>query len=262
MRQIGVRKSGARSLGADYVAKSAPNGRTLLAVSSPHYANKSIYPKLPFDPVKDFRAVAGYGEACLGLVVPEDSPFKKIQDLVTFAQANPGKLTYSSSGNGAVTHLAAAEFLSRAHATAVHVPYKGGDGAVADVAANQISFTFAPLTAVVPLVEGRRMRLLAVSSARRVASVPHVPTVAESGFPGYEVVSFFGFLVPAATPDDRIAALSRAMVAIAKTNQFVDFATLRGFSVHVTDSVEFGKTRQAEMEHWAALVAKSGAKQE
>jgi len=249
-------------LGSDAVAKSAPDGRTLLVVSSPHYINKSVYAQLPFDPIRDFTPVAGISDGCLVLVVAEDSPFKTLNDLLAHAKGHPGDLDYSSSGTGSVPHLAASVMLSQAQATATHVPYKGGDQAVADVVSKQVTFMFAPLTSAVPLVQAKRLRALAVSARARVPSLPDTPTVGEAGLQGYEVVTRFGFLAAAGTDPRAIDRLSKVITTIAASEGFREFALPKGFVPHVADSAQYASTRQAELDKWAEVVRISGARAE
>jgi tripartite-type tricarboxylate transporter receptor subunit TctC len=249
-------------IGADAVAKAAPDGKTLLMVSSPHYINKSIYKNMAFDPVKDFTAIAGFSTACQVLVVKADAPYKTLKDLLAAARAKPDSLNYSTSGTGSVTHLAAAVMLSDAKVSAVHVPYKGGDGAITDVVGGQVTFMFAPLTSAVPLIQAGKLRALAVSAARRVPSLPDTPTVAEAGLPGYEVVTRFGVLGPARIEPARVDALSKAVVKIAQSPEFQAFAPPRGFFVDTANHSQYAATRQAELDQWARIVAISGAKQE
>lgn len=249
-------------LGSDTVAKSKPDGRTLLVVSSPHYINKSIYAKLPFDPIKDFTPIAGFSTACQVLVVAEDAPYKTLQDLIDAMRAKPDALSYSSSGSGSVTHLAAAVMLADAKVKANHVPYKGGDTALTDVVSRQVDFMFAPLTSAVPLVEAKRLRALAVSAKQRVPSLPGTPTVAEAGLPGYEVVTRFGFLAAGGTPQPQVEGLSAAILKIAASPAFRAFALPRGFVPDLADSKAYAASRPAELEKWAKVVSISGAKKD
>lgn len=190
------------NIGADYVAKSPADGYTLVVTTNATFAiNPAVYTKMPFDPLNDFRHLLtgiAYGTI---LVVPPDSPFKSVADIVSYGKTNPDKLTQASSGTGSTAHLAGELFARNADFRMLHIPYKGGPPARTDVIAGRVSLMFTDPTGV-PMIQGGQLRALAVSSGMRSKALPDVPTLAEQGFPGVVVETWFGLAVPADTPPD------------------------------------------------------------
>lgn len=190
------------NIGADFVAKSPADGYTLVVTTNATFAiNPAVYTKMPFDPLKDFHHLLtgiAYGTI---LVVPPDSPFKSAADIVTYGKANPGQLTQASSGTGSTAHLAGELFARNADFRMLHIPYKGGPPARTDVIAGRVALMFTDPTGV-PLIKDGQLRALAVSSGKRSKALPDVPTLAEQGFPGVVVETWFGLAVPAGTPED------------------------------------------------------------
>jgi tripartite-type tricarboxylate transporter receptor subunit TctC len=204
-RQIGQsmvfesRAGAGGTLGMAAVAKAEGDGYTLLVNSSVHTITPSTYAKLPYDTVLDFAAVIPLAQFPNVLVVPP-SRFKTVQELVAVAKARPGAITYGSGGVGAATHLNAERFRLSAGFTAVHVPFKGAPEALREILGDRIDFYFAPLLSAVPLIESREIRGLAVSSLKRSASLPDIPTTLEAGYPNSDYVFWIGLFAPAATP--------------------------------------------------------------
>jgi tripartite-type tricarboxylate transporter receptor subunit TctC len=188
-------------LGADLAAKSAPDGYTLfLGGVGSHAINPNLIEKLPYDPIKDFAPVELLASAPLVLVVHPSVPARNIAEFIAYARKNPGKLNFASNGNGSSSQLAAVMFDSMAGVDMVHVPYKGLAPALADLLSGQVQLMFSSVVAILPHIKAGRLRGLAVTGARRLASMPELPTIAESGFPGYEASSWYGILAPAGTP--------------------------------------------------------------
>src|SRR5262249_11943673 len=187
-------------LGAELAAKSAPDGYTLfLGGVGSHAVNPNLIEKLPYDPIRDFAPVILLAQAPLILVVHPSVPARTFAEFVAYARKNPGKLNFASNGNGSSAQLAAVMFDSMAGAGMVHVPYKGLAPALTDLLSGQVQLMFSSVVAILPHIKAGKLRALAVTGEKRLASLPDVPTVAESGFPGFEASSWYGILAPART---------------------------------------------------------------
>jgi tripartite-type tricarboxylate transporter receptor subunit TctC len=197
------------SIGAAEVAKAEPDGTTLLMGHIGTLAvNPALYPKLGYDPLKSFVPVAGVARVPNLLVVPAASPARSFAAFVELARAQPGRMTFSSGGNGSAAHIAFELLKLRAKLFMVHIPYRGTAPSVSDVIAGQVDATFTGAPAVLPHVKSGRLRALAVGSAQRLAALPEVPTVAESGFPGFEADQWYGLVAPAGSPAALVARLN------------------------------------------------------
>jgi tripartite-type tricarboxylate transporter receptor subunit TctC len=198
------------NVGAEFVARSAPDGYTLLLADIGALAiSPSVYPKLPFDPAKDFAPVTMVAYSPHVLVVHPSVPAGSVKELVALAKAKPGKLNFAISGVGGAPHLAGVDFALRTGIDWAYIPYKGGSQAIADVAGGQADVTLNGMLATYPLVQGGKLKLLAVSSAKRMSAIPDVPTIAESGIPGFETGSWQGAVAPAGTPRDVVRSSIR-----------------------------------------------------
>lgn len=197
------------SIGAAEVARAKPDGNTLLMGHIGTLAvNPALYPKLPYDPIKSFVPIAWVARVPNILVVPAASPYRKLGDLVVAARAQPGKLSYSSGGNGSAAHIAFEYLKLQAKFPMVHIPYRGTAPSVTDLLGGQVNATFTGGPAVLPHIRSGQLRALAVSSPQRLANLPDVPTVAESGFPGFDADQWYGIVAPAGTPDAVVAKLN------------------------------------------------------
>ncbi|KQP11915.1 tripartite tricarboxylate transporter substrate binding protein [Pseudorhodoferax sp. Leaf267] len=202
-------KTGATGvIGTDFVAKSAPDGHVLALVASSHAINPSMFKKLPFDTVKSFEPVAQTHTVPLVLVVAPDSPFKTMQDVIAFGKKNPGQLSFASSGNGGAPHFSGELFQSMAGLQMQHIPYKGSTLAHPDLMSGRVSIMFDTLAATSAQIKGGKLRALAVTTPKRLPSLPDVPTVAEAGLPGYETSTWGGLLAPAGTPKATVQKLA------------------------------------------------------
>src|SRR5881394_647460 len=212
-------KTGANgNVGADFVAKSAPDGYTLLITDLGGLViSASVYPKLPFDPSKDFSPVVMVSYSPHVLAVHPSVPAKNVKELIALARAQPGRLNFAVSGIGGAPQLAGIEFAQRAGVKWTYIPYKGGSDAVAAVAAGQADVLFNGMLATWPTVQGGRLRALAISSAQRVPSAPDTPTVAEQGLPGFETGSFQGVVGPAGIAHEIVAKLNAELVRALNT---------------------------------------------
>ena len=211
---IDNRGGGAGRIGAEVVARAAPDGYTLLAGSvSTHSFAPITTPKLPYDPIKDFTPISLFALVQNVLVVPPKSPAADVSALVALAKAHPGRLNYASGGPGSTSHFAVAMFVALAGIAkdTVHVPYKGGNPAMMATMADEAQFYFGPIAGMVPFIEAGSVRALAISGDERSPSLPGVPTMREAGFPEYKAVSWFGLLAPAGTPPAVIEKLSAAV---------------------------------------------------
>ena len=256
-------KAGANGvIGTEFAARSAPDGYTWLFTGPGHFTNEVLMGKVPFDPIKDFKPVARLASVMLVLVVPADSPFHSVKDLIEFAKKNPGKLSYASAGSGSAQHLSAAAFQSAAGIQLLHVPYKTQAQALTDTLGGQVGFSFAALTTAGAQLKAGRIRALAVTGPRRSQSLPDLPTVAEAGLPGYEFFSFNAVFVPAKTPDDIVRKFSDALGAVVRTQQFADMAKAQGFETDYADMQQWGAAVPAERAKWTNLIRMSGARNE
>ena len=248
------------NVGADFVAKSAPDGYTLLLLDVGALSiNPSVYPNMPFDPVRDFAPITmiSYSPHVLG--VHPSLPVTSVRELIDFAKANPGKLNFAVSGTGGAPHLAGIEFAQRTGISWAYIPYKGGSAAVADVAGGQANVIMNGMLATYPTVKSGRIRGLAVASAQKVASAPELPTLAET-LPGFETGSYQGILAPAGTPADVVAKLNSAVAqAVTRPNVKKALNDLSADAVSNTPD-EFARAIAAELAQWTKLVKESGAK--
>jgi tripartite-type tricarboxylate transporter receptor subunit TctC len=255
-------KTGANgNVGADFVAKSAPDGYTLLLTDVGGLViSASVYPQLPFNPAKDFTPVLMVSYSPHVLAVHPSVPVKNVQELIAFAKANPGKLNFAMSGIGGAPHLAGIEFAQRTGVQWTYIPYKGGSDAVAAVAAGQADVLFNGMLATWPTVQGGRMRALAISSAQRLASAADTPTVAEQGLPGFETGSFQGVVGPNGIPREVVARLNAELTRILNTAEMKERFAKQGTEVRTGGADSFGQWLRTEQARWAKVVKDSGAK--
>jgi tripartite-type tricarboxylate transporter receptor subunit TctC len=208
------------TLGADMVAKSKPDGHTLLMGAVHHTIAGSIYKKLPYDFQKDFAPVSTVALVPNVLVVNAATPAKNVAELVKLAKAKPGSMTYGSNGNGTAQHLIGTQFGNLTGADIVHVPYKGSGPLTTDLLGGQITMSFDTVTPVLQHIKSGKLRALAVTTAKRSSALPDVPTLDEAGLKGFNIGTWFGVLAPAATPKDILARLNTEMVKVIKSPEF------------------------------------------
>jgi tripartite-type tricarboxylate transporter receptor subunit TctC len=251
------------NIGSDYVAKAPPDGYTLVGGTiSSHSINVSLYPKMPYDPVRDFQPVALIGTLPNVLVVNASSPWKTMQDVIAAAKAKPGSVSFGSSGNGTSQHLAGELFATMAGVKLLHVPYKGSSPAVQALLGNQVDLVFENSVAAMPLIQSGKFRALATTGPRRAAELPDVPTVAEAGLKGYEIVSWQAIFAPAGTP---MPIVNRLATEIGKIIRDPDMrARLAGMGIEPSGAgpAELGAFQKAEVAKWANLVKTAGIKLE
>jgi tripartite-type tricarboxylate transporter receptor subunit TctC len=249
------------NVAAEAVAKSAPDGYTwLLGNNSILATNQSLYRSLGYDPVKDFAPVSLVAVQPNILVVNPQVPARSVTELITLAKKNPGKLNYASSGSGAAAHLAGELFKTMTGVDMVHVPYKGAQPALTDVIAGQVQLMFATSASVIPFIQAGRLRALAVTTARRSASVPDLPTVAEAGVPGFEAITWHGVVVPAATPAPLVERLNRDIVSALAQPDLRERLAALGAEVRAGTPSEFADYIASEIPKWSKVVRESGAR--
>ena len=252
---------GGGNIGADAVAKAEGDGYTLLLASPAEITiNPHLYAKLPFDPVKDFVPVMRVASAPLVLTVNSKSVFKRPQDLVKQSVADARGLSYASSGTGGPQHLAGELFRVITQGNFVHIPYKGGSPAIADLLGEQVDFFFAVVPPALPHLNSGRLRAIAVTTETRSQLLPSVPTLSESGYPGFQIENWQGLFAPRATPQrivDQIAADSRTVMA---DNTFRETLNASGASPAVLMPKEFDAFVKSESSKFSRLVKESGAK--
>jgi tripartite-type tricarboxylate transporter receptor subunit TctC len=253
----------AGNVSAERVAKSAPDGYTLLAAASATIVtNPSLYAKLNFDPVKDFAPITQVCTTPNILVVPNDVPAKTVAELVAHAKANPGKLSFASAGVGTSQHLAGELFKTMAGIDIAHVPYRGIAAAVPDLIAGRITMAFGNISAMQPLFREGKMRALAVTSAKRWRSVPELPTMIEAGFKDFESSAWFSLMAPAGTPKEIIDKIHQDTVKVlARADVRERFAAL-GMEPIGNTPAEFAAAIAAETPQWAKVIKQAGIKAE
>ena len=249
-------------IGAELVAKAPADGYTLLVNSSIHVIVPSLFPKMGYDPMRDFAPITVVSSSPLLLVVTPSLPVKDVKDFIALAKARPGELSFASSGSGSSTHLTAELFKTVTRTNMQHVPYKGQSQALTDVISGQIPFMFNSLPPVLEFVKGKRLRVLAITSEKRYASLPEVPTFAESGYKELISGSWYAIWAPAKTPDALVARLHADIVKIINLPDVRGRIQELGGEPVGNTPAEFDAFQKADMARWAQVVKNSGAKAE
>ena len=246
-------------VGTDVVAKSAPDGYTLLVTYAGSQAiNPSLYQKIPFDSVKDFQTVATLASTPFVLIVHPKLPAKDLAEYVALARARPDALTYASSGNGSVNHLLGEMLKTEAGIKMLHVPYRGVAPAITDVIGGQVDSAFSSVPSVLQMVQTDKVRALAISSAQRIAAAPEIPTIAESGFPGFDVNPWWGILAPAGIDVTIVRKINEDVADILRTKEMIDFLAAQGAEPLITSPEAFLKILEADVVKWAKVVKSAG----
>ena len=247
------------NIAADLVAKSPADGYTLVMGSiGTHAVNISLFKSMPYDPVRDFAPVAFAVEAEGLLVVHPSVPANSVQELIALARAQPGKLTYASAGAGTASHLAGELFKSSAQVNITHIPYKGNVPAITDLLGGQTSMLFATMPTVLPQVKAGRLRALAVAGAQRSAAAPEIPTIAESGLPGFEVTNWIGLFAPAGTPAEIVNRLNAEVMKIMRTPEVQKRLESEGARFTPMTPEQFGQYVRNEVAKWARVIREAG----
>jgi tripartite-type tricarboxylate transporter receptor subunit TctC len=249
------------NLGIDSAAKAAPDGYSLVIGQTSNLAiNPSLYAKLPYDPVKDLAPIGLIGNAPLVLVTAADSPFKSLADVIKAAKAQPGHINYATSGNGTVAHLATELFQREAAIKLTHIPYKGAAQGINDVIGGQVQLYVSSVPTLLGHIKSGKLRALATTSARRTDDLPQTPTVAESGYKGFEAVTWFGLLgparLPAAVQAQLNTELNKALAAPDLRKKLED----QGLNITPSSPDDFARLIKADIAKWSVVVKESGAK--
>jgi tripartite-type tricarboxylate transporter receptor subunit TctC len=242
-------------IGTEAAARSAPDGHTLfMATMGNVTVNQHLYPKMPVDPLRDLAPLSQVVAVHFVMVAHPSLPARNVKELIALARSRPGQINYSSSGPGGAPHLGMELFKSLAKVNLVHIPYKGSGPSFADLIGGQVSLTSDSLVQALPYVRAERLRALGVLGAKRSPLLPDVPTIAESGVPGYELTNWFGLLVPTGTPRELITRINGAVVKVLQQQDVRERLVAMGADVVGSSPEEFGTFMQAESAKWAKVV--------
>ena len=248
-------------IGSEAAAKAPPDGYTLvMANAGSHAVNASLYAKLPYDPIKDFAPVTLVSSAPNILIVHPSLPAKNVRELIALAKQKPDVLTFGSGSNGSTAHLTGELFKLQAGVRLVHVPFKGAPAAVIGVISGEVALAFPNIPPALPQVKAGKLRALGVTTLKRVAAAPEIPTLDESGLPGFEAVAWFGVLAPAGTPRDIVLKLSQEIARIVRTPEMQDRLRLEGAEAVGSTPEQFAETIRRDIAKWAVVVKASGAR--
>jgi len=249
------------NLGVDAAAKATPDGYTIVVGQTSNLAiNPTLYAKLPYNPVKDLAPIGLIASSPLVLVVASDSPYKTLADLIAAAKAKPDTINYASSGSGTVAHLAVEQFQKIAGIKLTHVPYKGAAQGATDLIGGQIQLYMSSIPTLIGHIRSGKMRAIAVTSQQRINDLPNVPTVSESGYKGFEAVTWFGLAGPAAMPKDAVVKLNGAFNKALQEPEVKKKLEGQGVEVLGGTPEQFGKLIQDDIGRWGKVVKESGAK--
>ena len=248
------------NIGGQAAARAPADGYTLfMGTVGTHAINQSLYKKMPFDPIKDFAPLSRVATVPNLLVAHPSRPYKTVKELIAYAKAHPGEVTYGSPGSGASPHVSGALFQSMTKAELTHVPYKGSAPAVSDLLGNQIAIMFDNMPSAIQHVRSGKLRPIAVTTAKRSPELPDVPTIAEAGVPGYEATSWFGLWAPVKTPADVQQKLHTALSKVLKDPAVVKKISDQGGDVVIDTPAQFDAFIKAEAAKWGKVVKESGA---
>ena len=248
------RTGGSGVVGTDIVAKSAPDGHTIMMTTPTFTVNPSLMAKLPYDNIRDFAPITLIATAPHLLAVHPSLPVKSVKEVVALAKAMPEQLTFSSGSTGGSSHLSGALFNSMARITMTHIPYRGGGQAVLAIMTGEVSLGFVDLVSMLPHVNSGRVRAIALTGAKRSAVLPNTPTVAESGYPDFQSGIWYGVIAPARTPVDTIARLNAELVKIIRTPDFLASLRAEGADVVASTPEVFGEHLKRETSRWAKVI--------
>ena len=247
-------------IGSEMVTKSTPDGYTLLANASIHVINPSVYPDMRFDAIKDFVPITQLAQVPLVLVVPANSPIKSVKDLVEYAKANPGKVNFGSAGSASAQHLAGESFKIAAGIQMQHIPYKGSAPALTDLAGGQLQLMFDSMPSATPMINSGKLRAIAVTTTTRAKARPDLPTIAESGFPGFDISTWYAYWAPKGTPADVVEKLAASAAQALKNPEVIAKYEAMGAEPVGSTPAQFAAYVESEAKKWNDIVKKSGAK--
>jgi tripartite-type tricarboxylate transporter receptor subunit TctC len=247
-------------IGTEVLAKSPPDGYTIILLPNSFATNPAFYPKLPYDTLKDFAPIAEVAQSPQMLVVHPSFPPRTVKELVAFSKANPGEPSYGTTGNGSPGHLAMLLLSMMTGARMTPVPYKGTAPAVADLMGGHIPLMMSSMLATLPQVRAGRLRIIAITTAKRSRAIPEVPTIGESGVPGYEATLWYGFLAPARTPDAIVKRLNAELGVVMKDSEVVQKLEAEAVEAHYTSPEAFGALIKSEVIKWAKVINAAGVK--
>jgi tripartite-type tricarboxylate transporter receptor subunit TctC len=247
-------------IGSEMVTKSTPDGYTLLANASIHVINPSVYPDMRFDAIKDFTPITQLAQVPLVLVVPANSPIKSVKDLVEYAKANPGKVNFGSAGSASAQHLAGESFKIAAGIQMQHIPYKGSAPALTDLAGGQLQLMFDSMPSATPMINSGKLRAIAVTTTTRAKARPDLPTIAESGFPGFDISTWYAYWAPKGTPEDVVEKLAASAAQALKNPEVIAKYEAMGAEPVGSTPAQFAAYVESEAKKWSDIVKKSGAK--
>ena len=249
------------AIGTEIAARSAPDGYTLLTGHiGTHAINPSLYPKLSYDPIRDFAPITLAATFPLGLFVHPSVPAQSVPELIALARSKPGEVNFASAGSGGPTHMAGEMLKAMARVDIVHVPYKGNAAALNDLIAGRVHLFFSNLVTAMPHARSGKLRAIAVSTAKRSHQAPELPTIAESGMPGYEVTNWIGMLAPAATPRAIVLKLNREIVAVLDAPDMKERFRTQGVDLAGSTPEAFAAFIRSELAKWRKVVKESDAK--
>jgi len=253
-------KPGAGStIGTDFVAKAAPDGYNLVMISTTHVISPHLYKEMPYDPVRDFTPVMKLAEGPYVLVVNSQTPYRSVNDLVAAAKAKPGTIDFASSGNGSSQHLVGALFMNMSGAKLNHVPYKGSNQAMQDVIGGQVPVSFVGMPNALPNLASGKIRALAVTTKRRDAELPNVPTMDEAGVKGYDATIWLALLAPKGTPAEVVQKINAAVTKVLSTPDAKKLMTSAGVDVAPSTPEELERLMVTELDRWGKVVRETGA---
>lgn len=258
--QVDNRPGAGGIIGSEIVAKSPPDGYTLLMAFTSHVTNPSLQPKLPYDTLNDFAPVTMVAVVPSVLLVHPSLPVRSVKELIVFAKRRPGELNYGSAGSGTATHLAALLFSSMTGVIMEHVPYRGGAPALYDLLGGQVTMMFGNMASAMAHIQSGRLRALAVTSARRSPALPLLPTMAETGLPGYEAMAWYALLAPAKTPGTVINKLNSEIVAILQQPDIRSRLGGLGADVMPSSAAALDDYIRAEIVKWRKVIREVDAK--
>jgi tripartite-type tricarboxylate transporter receptor subunit TctC len=247
-------------IGVEAAARSAPDGHTMVLIPNVHAINPYLYPKLPYDPVKDFTPITLVGTSPLVVAMHPSVPVKDMRGLLALARTRPGQVQYGSSGNGSVGHVGVELLEMMAGVKMQHIPYKGTAPMLVDVMNGQLTFTFASALGVMPHVKSGRLRAIAVTSGKRSPALPDMPTIAESGVPGYEMILWYGLVGPAGIPADIVQRLNAEIGKVLRDPEISTKLANQGVEANPSSPQQFAQLIGSELKKYAKVVKQTGAK--